>query len=88
MKIRDYRPISCVRYSHYELAIMRRRALRLVWCDGNVIHYATVFPLDLQTQDHAEYLIGRDAGGGAVRIRLDRIRVCRDARSGEPLPDS
>lgn len=88
MKIYDYRPISCVRYSHYELAIMHRRALRLMWCDGNLIHYATVLPLDLQTRNHAEYLIGRDACGADVRIRLDLIRVCRDARSGESLPDA
>jgi Rho-binding antiterminator len=81
----DYQPIACDLYSHYELAILRRRQLRLTWYEGNVVYDRVVKPLDLQTRNHAEYLIGRDADGAPVRIRLDRIRACRDARTGEPL---
>ena len=46
-------PISCDLHSEYELAILRRQWLRLVWSDEssakNVIHDQIVLPLDLKT---------------------------------------
>lgn len=70
-----YVPISCEIYSEYELAILRRQRLRLVWREDNILYESVVVPLDLQTQDHQEYLIGRSETGEAIKIRLDRIRI-------------
>jgi Rho-binding antiterminator len=69
-----YQPIACDLYSEFEVAILRRRRLRLRWIEGNVIHEQTVMPLDLQTRAHAEFLICRAGDGQAFAIRLDRIR--------------
>jgi len=54
-----YMPISCDLHSEYELAILRRQWLRLVWADGNVIHDEVVLPLDLKTARHDD---SRDGG--------------------------
>ena len=70
----DYLSISCATYSEYELAILHRQKLRLVWSDGNVIHDQVILPLDMQTRNHEEFLIGRDEAGTSVTIRLDHIR--------------
>ena len=70
----NYVSISCATYSEYELAILQRQKLRLVWSDGNVIHNQVILPLDMQTRNHGEYLIGRDETGASVTVRLDHIR--------------
>ena len=70
----DYVSISCATHSGYELAILHRQKLRLVWYEGNVIHDRIILPLDLQTRNHEEFLIGRDETGTSVTIRLDHIR--------------
>lgn len=70
----DYVPVSCARYAGFELAILHRRALRLVWIDGKVLRYGVLRPLDLQTRAGEEFLLCRDAEGAPLSIRLDRIR--------------
>jgi len=70
----DYRPIDCGLYSEYELAIIRRRPLHLVWAEGNVIFDRIVLPRDLETRDGAEYLHAEYETGELLTIRLDRIR--------------
>ena len=70
----DYVSISCATHSEYELVILHRQKLRLVWHEGNVIHDRVILPLDLQTRNHEEFLIGRDETGASVTIRLDHIR--------------
>jgi Rho-binding antiterminator len=69
-----YKPISCSTYSDFEVAILHRRKLRLRWAEGNVIHDEIVTPLDLQTREHQEFLICRDATGASRTLRLDHIR--------------
>jgi len=70
-----YKPIPCAIYSEYELVIMHRRKLRLFWKDLQQLdHLCLVHPLDLQTENHAEYLIARDSEGRDLKIRLDRIK--------------
>ena len=59
-----YVPIPCARYSEYELAILHRQRLRLVWSDGNVIHDQTVLPLDLRTMKGDD---STDGGGTTPR---------------------
>ncbi len=71
----DYVPISCDTHSEYELAILRRRKLRLLWQEDNVIHDLWILPLDLQTRCGEEFLIGRNQAGETLTLRLDRIRA-------------
>jgi Rho-binding antiterminator len=72
--VTDYRPIDCAAYSELELAILRRRRLRLVWQEGNVYFDREVTPLDLQTRAHEEFLVCRGQDGETFRVRLDCIR--------------
>ena len=68
-----YQPISCALYSEYELAIMHRQKIKLVWHENTLTRIATVRPLDLRTKNHQEFLIAEDHQGQALRIRLDFI---------------
>jgi Rho-binding antiterminator len=70
----DYMPVDCAIYDHYELAIMRRRRLRLSWRDGaGVVHLGLVQPLDLETRAGEEFLMFVDMAGTTQRVRLDQI---------------
>jgi Rho-binding antiterminator len=69
----DYRPISCARYDEYEIAILHRQPLRLVWRDADVVHDRVVTPVDLQTHAGEEHLIARTTDGEQLQVRLDRI---------------
>ncbi|HET8701769.1 MAG TPA: transcriptional antiterminator, Rof [Nitrococcus sp.] len=70
----DYHPIACATYAELELAILRRKALRIGWRDcDHTRHLAMLRPRNLITRDHAEYLIAEDRGGSELEIRLDRI---------------
>ncbi len=75
----DYRPIACDLHSQYELAIVQRRKLHLSWSENNVTYNQAVFPTDLQTVNHEEFLVCRLDSGEPRRIRLDRIRSCTSA---------
>jgi Rho-binding antiterminator len=70
----DYIPIDCSLYSRYELAVMHRQRLKLVWrsSDG-IVHMEILLPMDLRTRDHAEYLLLRRQSGEALEMRLDQI---------------
>ena len=69
-----YQPISCELYSEYELAIIRNRKIKLVWKVQDQINIGIITPLDLQTSDHEEYLIGQDHQQQMLKIRLDYIQ--------------
>lgn len=69
-----YQPISCALYSEFELAIMHRQKVKLVWHENGQTHIATVQPLDLMTKNHQEFLIAEDHQAQSLRIRLDYIR--------------
>lgn len=69
-----YQPISCELYSEYELAIIRGQKVKLVWQEQEQTRIANVTPLDLQTQDHQEFLIAEDHQREPLQIRLDHIR--------------
>lgn len=68
-----YRPVACASYERYELAIMQRRRLRLVWTDGERVHDQVITPLDLRTAAGQEYLVLRRPDGVRAEVRLDRI---------------
>lgn len=82
----DYEPIDCRIYSGYELAILRRRRLRLLWQDDQgLTRIDVVQPLDLETRAGEEFLLIEDSGGRAQAIRLDRIARATDMGGGEEL---
>ena len=69
-----YRPIACETYAELELAILRRKALRIGWRDSDGRrHLAALWPRNLVTRNHEEYLVAEDTGGSRLEIRLDRI---------------
>ena len=70
----DYQPISCASYDQYEIAIMHRRPMRLVWDEENVIYDRVVTPLNLRTAQGQEFLILRLDNGETREVRLDHIR--------------
>ena len=70
----SYRPISCASYDTYEIAIVRRQRLHLVWDEDNVVYDQVVTPLSLRTVDGAEYLNLCTVDGNTREVRLDRIR--------------
>ncbi len=70
----DYVPIACSLHSEYELAILHRQPLHLIWTENNVIHDEVVLPLDLKTEHHEEFLLCRSKDGSMREIRLDHIR--------------
>lgn len=70
-----YEPISCAQYSRYEVAILRRRLLRVWWLGRRrQPRLETLRPLDLRTRKGAEYMIARDRYDALRVLRLDRIR--------------
>ena len=75
---KPYEPIPCAIHSEYELAIMQQRHMQLVWQDiEGIQHISHVQPLDLVTEDHAEYLLLQDHEGQETKIRLDYIQQYR-----------
>ena len=69
-----YTPISCGQHSEYELAVMHKLMLQLVWKDETgQPHLGKVMPLDLKTEAKQEFLIGQTNDGEVHYIRLDKI---------------
>jgi Rho-binding antiterminator len=69
-----YKPVSCDLHSQYELAIMHKNKLYLSWLtNGETITESNISPLDVQTKNHAEYLIAVTAANKNIYIRLDHI---------------
>ena len=69
-----YQPISCALHDVYEIAILHRQRLRLVWSVGPVFYEDTVMPVDLETRQGEEFLIAHSPTRDALKIRLDHIR--------------
>lgn len=72
--MKDYVPIDCALYSRYELAILHHERLQIVWRDeNNTCHVEILSPIDLQTLNHAEYLLAKNDTGDMRKLRLDQI---------------
>ena len=78
-----YKPIACAAHSELELAVMRARAVRLVWRElvDAAPRSEVLIPLDVVAADGAEWLVVRREDGGIGRIRLDWIDL-----DGSALP--
>jgi len=68
-----YHPIACASYEQYEMAILRRRPIRLVYRHDGVQQEETVMPVDLRTTQGQEFLGVQRSGGDTAEIRLDTI---------------
>ena len=69
-----YIPVSCERHSEFELAIMHRQLLIIIWQDEqDKTHQQQFMPYDVVTEQKAEYLLARDSHGEDKKIRLDKI---------------
>jgi Rho-binding antiterminator len=74
----SYTPIPCALYDSYEIAIMHRVQLQLVWIDDNQRHNITVVkPVDLKTRQGVEFLIAKTDDGKFLQLRLDHIQACK-----------
>ncbi len=80
---RSYTPVSCEIYSRYELAILHRAWLRVLWHGRRGPRLERLLPLDLRTHRGAEYLIARTPGGVPRVMRLDRIRNAEPIEAAE-----
>jgi transcriptional antiterminator Rof (Rho-off) len=81
-----YKIIPCAVHEYYQLAVLKRLPLDLVWSDAaGEINRARLDPVDVYTKDRAEFLRGHSKGLGEVVIRLDHIREARWAFNGRLL---
>lgn len=69
-----YQPISCAQHDVYEIAILHRQHLQVVWRDGDICYDEVVMPMDLTTHQGEEFLIAHSPTHDAWKIRLDYIR--------------
>jgi transcriptional antiterminator Rof (Rho-off) len=71
----DYAPIACVAHEKLEFAVLKGRRLRLRCREIGEI---AGLPVDVYTQDKAEWLKLRDEAGVEHVIRLDHILVAEE----------
>lgn len=70
----DYTPIDCGRHSEFELAIMHRDTINLIWRDADgATHTEVVIAADLLTRNSEEFMRVSTTNGIEREIRLDRI---------------
>lgn len=71
----EYIPVKCSIYAQYELAILKGQALRISWTGRQrQAHVETLFPVDLRTRWHSEFMIAHNRLGQQRVLRLDRIQ--------------
>lgn len=66
----DYRPIACSDHERLEFAALKKQ-----WLDVRVGGEAQrLLPLDVYTQDGAEWLLAQTESGEQLTLRLDTLR--------------
>lgn len=71
----EYIPVKCSIYAQYELAILKGQALRIAWVGRqHQLHVETLYPVDLRTRWHSEFMIAHNQLGQQRVLRLDRIQ--------------
>ena len=85
----NYTPIACADYDIYEIAIMYRQTLELVWLDDEgACQQDLVVAKDLKIIDGAEFLIAQrfsDVTANQLMIRLDKIRTAKPQSHSKTL---
>lgn len=71
-----YQPVPRFYLERLAIAAMCNEAMDLHWYDeaSQLNYMATVWPLEVVSEDQAEYLLARNAAAETIRIRLDLIR--------------
>ena len=86
MKGVPYRPIACGLHETYQLAVIRKMEIDLVWStDESERFEACVRADDVFTESQAEYLKVTTRTGEKHVIRLDNIESAHWADTGRPL---
>lgn len=71
----EYIPVSCSIYAQYEMAILRGQALRIAWTGRQrQSRLETLYPVNLRTRWHSEFMIAHNRLGHQRVLRLDRIQ--------------
>jgi len=71
----DYKPIECGLHSEYELAIMHKSKIQLIWIDDDGQELCVLAePVDLMTREKQEYLKILTENNSLLEIRLDKIQ--------------
>ncbi len=69
-----YRPVSCVQHEQLEFAVLKRKHLHITYVDGQQQTVnSDILPLDVYTEDAAEWLKLQCADGRVDIIRLDAL---------------
>lgn len=75
-----YQPISCANHERLEYAVLTTRKLDLTWQAPNEADQRRILlPLDVWTQDGAEWLKACDEHGAQYVLRLDWISAFSEA---------
>lgn len=69
-----YIPIACALHDEYEIAIMHKKKLNILWSDDGP-HTAEVLPKDILVKDKQEFLVAETQDGKDLCIRLDKITL-------------
>ncbi|MEN8177897.1 MAG: hypothetical protein ABFS39_04690 [Pseudomonadota bacterium] len=81
-----YKPIACALHEHYQLAVMKKMLIDMVWSDAaGERRVDRIRPLDVYTKAKAEYLLGEIENLGEIEIRLDLINEARWVSNGNLL---
>lgn len=79
-------PIACALHEHFQLAVMKKMSLDIVWVDDSGLNRMDrIRPIDVYTKQNAEYLRGDINNLGEVEIRLDFINEARWVSNGKLL---
>ena len=82
----SYQPIACGLHELYQLAVMQRKPLDLVWTDVNgKKHVDRGLPKDVCTRRKGEFLLCNTEHKGMIEIRLDFIHEARWVFNGKLL---
>ena len=72
----NYIPIECGLHSEYELAIMHKRKVNLIWLNANNEEQSEIVePVDIFSKNKQEFLKIRTAENNTHKIRLDKIKT-------------
>lgn len=69
-----YKPIACAIHDEYELAIMQKRLINILWTDDTGKHEAKVKPENILVKNGQEFLLA-NIGEKEICIRLDKITI-------------
>lgn len=69
----DYRPIPCVDHERLEFAALTRQWLEITVDARPRPEVRRLLPLDVYTQDGAEWLRAETDAGDTVTLRLDQL---------------